>query len=395
MICVVAIGYNRPDSMERLLNSLDKGEYYGDEVALYVSIDKGQRQNEVAEVAERFQWNHGPKEIKVYKEKQGLRKHVLQCGNKALEYDAVVMLEDDISVSPYYYSYIKNAIDYYDSDNRVACISLYAYRVNEFCSRPFEPMKGKGDVYAMQVAQSWGQCWTRRMWQEFRNWPGINKAVLERSDAVPENVNRWRETSWKKNFFRYVVENDKFLIYPYISLSTNNNDLGSHNKLYGARNNGAYQTNLLQYPMDWRFTPLDECVQYDCFFERIGLKIDMAALEIPEGKKACVDLYGMKKDFKDFDYLISTERRKYKVTFQCALFYRPQEMNLVFPQLGKNIYVYDLSIPQEKHAKKGWGTENYDLGFIKWGPAIKFGFQGFKNSLSGILKKKFKKIFRH
>ena len=50
-IAIVAVGYNRPDSIEQLLNSLLRADYAEDQVDLVVSLDKGQRQQEIVAVA--------------------------------------------------------------------------------------------------------------------------------------------------------------------------------------------------------------------------------------------------------------------------------------------------------------------------------------------------------
>ena len=53
-IALVAVGYNRPDSIEQLLQSLLRAEYENDRVDLVISLDKGQRQQEIVSVAEEF-----------------------------------------------------------------------------------------------------------------------------------------------------------------------------------------------------------------------------------------------------------------------------------------------------------------------------------------------------
>ena len=55
-IAIVAVGYNRPDSMNDLLKSIVKADYDSDRVDLIVSIDKGERQSEVISVAEQISW---------------------------------------------------------------------------------------------------------------------------------------------------------------------------------------------------------------------------------------------------------------------------------------------------------------------------------------------------
>ena len=77
---IVVVAYNREKSLQRLLRSLEKAEYYGDRITLIISIDKSEN-SLVQEYAEAFIWKHGRKIVTVQKHNLGLKKHVLQCGN--------------------------------------------------------------------------------------------------------------------------------------------------------------------------------------------------------------------------------------------------------------------------------------------------------------------------
>lgn len=66
-ITIVVIAYNRKKSLERLLQSLDKVNYLGDKVRLYISIDKDEKNHDknqdVINLANQFKWNFGEKII--------------------------------------------------------------------------------------------------------------------------------------------------------------------------------------------------------------------------------------------------------------------------------------------------------------------------------------------
>ena len=74
---IVVVGYNRPDSMRRLLESLCCASY---EVScdLVISLDYGTRQEELLKIAENVKWMHGEKKIRKVQSAQGLRQHILQ-----------------------------------------------------------------------------------------------------------------------------------------------------------------------------------------------------------------------------------------------------------------------------------------------------------------------------
>ena len=150
-IAIITVGYNRPDSMQQLLNTVVNADYENDKVDLIISI------------AENIKWSYGEKKIRAFSERQGLRNHIIQCGDMTEYYDAVVVLEDDLMVSKYYYTYVKQALAFYCDDCKIAGISLYKHQTHPGVYRPFEPVNNGYDVYMQQFAMSWGQCWSNTM----------------------------------------------------------------------------------------------------------------------------------------------------------------------------------------------------------------------------------------
>ena len=55
-VAVIAVGYNRPASMKRLLDSIIAAEYDGNELDLIISIDRGEKQAQIIDVAKSFEW---------------------------------------------------------------------------------------------------------------------------------------------------------------------------------------------------------------------------------------------------------------------------------------------------------------------------------------------------
>lgn len=361
MIAIIVVGYTRPFETRRLVNSIIDAQYDNDTVDLIVSIDKGPKQQEVCEVCENLKWTHGSYQVIKRENRLGLRPHILLCGEMTEKYDGVIVLEDDLVVSKNFYRYAKQAMDFFEHDDRVAQISLYSYAVNEFVSRPFCPEKNEYDVYAMRVTQSWGECWTKNMWEMFKASHFYSKPILERRNDLPENINKWRENSWKKNFSNYLVGSNKFVIYPYISFTTNYTIAGEHCKM----DVPDYHV-VLQHgnKKDFSFCKLDECIKYDQFFERLDLTYSSIGLLT---KKVCLDLYGSKTCFDDAEILITTKRLSYKVIKTYKLERKPHEENLIYPEEGIGIYVYDLSIrAREPKRYNSYFVIRYDVGCLHW-----------------------------
>ncbi len=228
-IPIVVVAYNRPDSLMRLLDSLGNAVYQH-KTRLIISIDKSDHES-IGEIAEGFDWKHGEKEIIRHKKHLGLRNHILSAGDLSLEADGVIILEDDLYVSPFFYDYSVKAFEYYQNEKNIAGVSLYAHNYNETARLPFTPLLDDSDVFFMQIPSSWGQCWSKNQWSEFKSWFEKNKdKEPDANTGLPSNALTWPESSWKKYFFWYMINTNKFFAYPRYSLSSNFGDPGTHYK---------------------------------------------------------------------------------------------------------------------------------------------------------------------
>ena len=128
---IVAIGYNRKKSLQRLLEALNHVDYQEYAPILIISLDYS-GVLDIIKTAEEFRWDYGEKIVKSYEKQQGLRKHILKCGDYIDEYqlDAIAVFEDDIVPSPAFFSYMVQAVQYYKDDMEIAGISLYTHLWN-------------------------------------------------------------------------------------------------------------------------------------------------------------------------------------------------------------------------------------------------------------------------
>ena len=261
-IGIIAVGYNRPNSIHRLLERLNACGYPHDRVPLIVSLDNCGK-SDVYDAASAFFWPHGPYQVILQPERLGCKKHVLHCGTYIDQYgwDAAIVLEDDVYPSEAFYHYSLQAVARYRDDDRIAGISLYAMPQNQTVRLPFVPVFSEYDAYFMQLAQSCGQVWMRRQWKAFEDWYAEHSEPFQKCPGVPKNVCRWPETSWLKYHIRYCAETDKYFVYPYQSLTTNFSDVGQHT---GMASN-TLQTHLQQRAKAaYLFPDLDAApVKYD------------------------------------------------------------------------------------------------------------------------------------
>ncbi len=286
---IVVVAYNRLKSLLRLLHSLDVA-HYSQQVELIISVDGGDNAK-VVNIAKQFQWRHGPKSVITHTENLGLKAHIIQCSDLALEYDGVVVLEDDLMVSPFFYSYVQQAFDFYHHDERIAGISLYAPQFNETAKLPFKPIHDHSDVFFMQVPASWGVVWSKFQWLGFTEWLAkSSQGAADSTAALPGDVLTWPDSSWKKVFFEYIINTDRWFVYPRISLSTNFADAGVH----VPGNIRVFQVPFRYADKSYNFIQYAQSlVHYDAFCEILPRTLSKLCPVFADYNYS-VDLYGMK-----------------------------------------------------------------------------------------------------
>src|SRR5690606_5675622 len=118
------------------------------DVPLVISIDRGGDQfTAVVAEAEQFAWPFGEKRVLVRERPLGLVAHVFACGDLVDEFGAIILLEDDLVVSPMVYRYAASALAFYANEPRVAGISLNALWFHGITHQPFTPYLDDGDVF--------------------------------------------------------------------------------------------------------------------------------------------------------------------------------------------------------------------------------------------------------
>lgn len=335
---IVAVGYNRPHCMKRLLESIGRAEYKTKDITLVVSIDESAKSDDVEKVAQEFVWQYGEKIIRRFPQRQGLKSHIIQCGDLSEKYGAVIILEDDLYVSPGFYSYVCQAQEHYADNEKIAGVSLYSNALNVFSQDRFVPVKNQYDTYLGQYIITWGQCWTEKQWNRYKTWFLENDEKLpDRNDKMPLEILSWTR-SWGKYFISYMVENDLYYVMPYTALSTNFSEQGEHNPNKGYET--AYQVSLLQHAMEYRFPAFEDAVKYDSFFERIYNEEIMPGIS---GKDVCFDLYGMRVTPLGKKYLLSCKKYNFPIVKTYGLRMRPQEENVIAGIEGNGIYLYKVN----------------------------------------------------
>ncbi len=344
---IIVVGFNRPEAIKRLLDSLMKASYPG-HVDLIISIDGG-GDEVVKGIATAFEWPFGEKKLIFHEVNLGLRKHILSCGDLSADYDGVIVLEDDLFVSPVFYQYALQAFDYYKDDPKISGISLYSHAYNETAQFPFRPLADDSDIFFLQYASSWGQFWSSKWWKGFRSW-------YDQEDGspgnLPPNIGLWPENSWKKYFIKYLAGHDLYFVYPRVSLTTIFGDEGTNIRIRET----FLQVPLLVEKKTFQFKSLKNSnAVYDVYCEMDPERLKRLAPSL-SGADFEVDLYGMKSgDLNQKEMFLSS--RKCSGPFKTfGREMKPHEMNVIedipgdYFSLGK---------------KKDFEEKNYFLRLLK------------------------------
>lgn len=327
-IAIAIVAYNRTESVERLLNSLLSANY-SQPVPLIISIDKSNTDS-VEKMADKFIWPFGEKFVAKHDTNLGLRRHILSIGEYTKQYDAVIVLEDDLEVSPSFFNYAVETVAKYQNDDRIAGISLYTFPLNLNTKLPFIPEKNEYDAFLFQNAQSWGQVWMKDAWSRFIAWYEDNQEEFVEQPHLPISICHWGKNSWLKYHIKYCIEKDKYFVYPYTSLSFCSNAAGVHSSESGSFNQNPI---VRGNQRDFRLPGFEDAVKYDSFYERTGVEIGV--------EDVCFDLNGSKGNRLKQRYWLTTERKSFKTIRRYGLYYIPIEENIIHPVDGNSIFLYD------------------------------------------------------
>lgn len=331
-IAIVVIGYNRLQSIQRLLKSLLDADYPGEDIPLVISIDcSGNEQ--LYDYVRNFKWPFGDKYVNIQESRLGLKKHIFQCADLTEYFRAVILLEDDLFLSPSFYHYAVNAVDKYGSDDRIAEIALYLNVDNGYAGFPFEPMQNGADVFLWQDVCTSGEILTKSMWEKFIKWQEdvCTDLVIQDTD-MPSQIKGWAR-AWSKPYNSYVVSTNRHMVYPHVAVSTNFGDAGEHSETSTV----ITQVGLMYGCKEYHMPDVSELVAYDLYTNNESL-YEWLNLDRDE---LCLDIYGQGRYLNGRRFLLSPKKHPYKIIRSFGLSMRPIEMNVKYNIKGNGLFLYD------------------------------------------------------
>lgn len=331
-IALVVVGYNRINSIKRLLDSLLRAHYSHD-VPLVISIDNS-GDEKLYDFVKEFNWPFGPKFINIQSTRLGLKNHILQCGDLTRFFKAVIILEDDIFVSEYFYPYVEQAVDFYYDDDRIAAISLYRNEFQGLVMMPTLSIQDGYDGFLKQSIASWGQCWTDKMWASFRNWYDNEDCENFELVDMPSEIKSWGK-AWSKYYISYEIQTGKYCLFPSVSHTTCFCEAGEN----GRFTTSIGQVTLLSGPKKYDFARFEEMTKYDVYGNNLEIHnwLNFTSQEL------CVDFFGYRENINKCRYILSPFAYPYEKVKSFAMSLRPLELNIKYGLEGDEIFLYDTT----------------------------------------------------
>jgi len=203
------------------------------------------------------------------------------------------------------------------------------------------------------VPSSWGQAWTAGQWGRFKNWyEDATIQTVDQNSGLPKAIKNWPESSWKKYFYAYMIEQNLYFFYPYLSYTTNCSDPGGVHAKIGT-NYHQVSLGASQRPVDrFSFCDLEESeVLYDAYFEPLAPEL-FEGIGYPEDKIE-IDIYGTKPIglLKKKEYVFTSKKcssplKTYQLSFRPVEKTVLEEAEKYQPGLGYSNYVY-LAKPED------------------------------------------------
>lgn len=244
--------YTRHASLKRLLSSLLPAQYHGDTVHLDVSVDFPPHDasaedisawQQCIELSRNVQWPHGEYKLYLQKVNIGLVGQwtsgwkAEENADPAASLEIQMFLEDDISVTPFYYTWLRQAIKQYYLTPGQYDPALFGFSLQQQHTilgetltrkygqkKPVELLDKSQLFYKYQLLGSWGTIMFPHHWRQFQQWlqtqqfNPLTGQSPSMTPCVPTLLsNKWWAKNpkkvWTQWFIRFAYEHGYYSLY--------------------------------------------------------------------------------------------------------------------------------------------------------------------------------------
>ena len=160
---VVLFTYNRLVHLKKTISALQKN-FKAKDSLLFIFSDGPKNEKDIYlinKVRDYLKSIKGFQKVTIIGRKKnlGLANSIITGVSEIVtKYNSVIVLEDDLVTSPYFLSFMNEALKTYQNDNKVASIHGYIYPINS---------KDLADCFFIKGADCWGWATWQRAWQHF------------------------------------------------------------------------------------------------------------------------------------------------------------------------------------------------------------------------------------
>ena len=199
---IILFVYNRPAHTRQTVEALQKNELAknSDLIIFSDAPKKPEAAEAVREVRAYIRQIDGFKSIKIIERDKnwGLANSIIDGVTSVVnEYGRIIVLEDDLVTSPYFLSYMNEALEIYQDDEKVMHVSGYMFPIDS---------TGLPETFFLRTASCWGWATWSRAWRQFEKNP--QKLLIEYSKQIIIRFNM----DGTYNFWAQVEQNAKGVI---------------------------------------------------------------------------------------------------------------------------------------------------------------------------------------
>ena len=229
---IILFVYNRPEHTKKTVDTLKSNKLASDSM-LYIFSDGSKNKddkNSIEEVRKHISSISGFKEVKItLREKNiGLANSVISGVTEIInQYGKAIVVEDDILTSPYFLKFMNEALDFYQSDDKIFSVSGYNFPIKI-------PKEYLYFVYIAPRPSSWGWATWKDRWEKV-NWDLNQDDVLKNKKSLNSLLDKagkdlapmllksveGKISSWTARFAYTQIKNGAYSIFPIKSLIKN------------------------------------------------------------------------------------------------------------------------------------------------------------------------------
>lgn len=215
---IIVLTMSRAVSLQRLLWSLEKAKYGSDVIKLSIKIDHSVHNTEVIKCARNFSFSHGPVKVTVATSNLGLRDSWLSAVSPH-ERGRVIILEDDVEVSPEWYKWLNGAWDAYQHRPDIAGITLYRQTLIPRNPSHIYEIVNEHEPFLFAQLGSIGFSPHPQQWAGFVKWTTHSVNINRHNFSIPNHIfTYWwsegkRRTMWTQLFIYYTILRDLYTLH--------------------------------------------------------------------------------------------------------------------------------------------------------------------------------------